>query len=173
MVLTQIASVILLPKSQGSSIAMSVAMAIPSVLQILASTVVTSRFIFALARDRGIPLSRFFVRTDKHKMPWAATVALLFALALSTVGWAIPRNYYDALLTGVNFYFITIPYVSGRANGLTAGNPTGSLPPLKDRPPSRWAPRVYPRPLQPPPCLHRRDLAYPLVYPGLYAAHRV
>ncbi len=173
MALTQIATVVLLPKSQGSSIAMSVAMAIPNVLQVLASTVVTSRFIFALARDRGIPFSRFFVRTDKHQMPWAATLALLFALALSTVGWAVPRTYYDALLTAVNFYFTTIPYVSGRANWLTAGNPTRSLPPLKDRPSACRPPGVYARPLQPAACLHRRGLACPLVYPGLYAAHRV
>lgn len=87
-------------------------MAIPNVLQILSTTVVTSRFIFALARDRGIPFSILFVRTDKHRQPWVAVVALLLGLCLSTVGWLLPHAEYDALLTAVNFYFTTIPYVS-------------------------------------------------------------
>lgn len=82
--------------------------------QVLASTVITSRFIFALARDKGIPFSRFFVITNKHKEPWAAMITLLLAMYLSTTGWLVNRENYYGLVQGFQFYFITIPYVGLR-----------------------------------------------------------
>lgn len=82
-------------------------------LQLVASTVITSRFIFALARDKGIPFSKFLVRTDKHKEPWVAMAALLLSLFASVIGVVVkPQKNYTSLLQAFHFYFISIPYVS-------------------------------------------------------------
>lgn len=83
-----------------------------TITQVLASTVITSRFIFALARDNGIPFSKLLVKTSKHKEPWVAMTCLLASLYVSCVGWFVNRDNYYGLLQAFNFYFICIPYVS-------------------------------------------------------------
>ncbi|BEI86749.1 hypothetical protein CcaverHIS002_0700950 [Cutaneotrichosporon cavernicola] len=78
--------------------------------QVLASTLITSRFIFALARDKGIPFSKFLARTDKHKEPWVAMTALLLAMFLATTGWLVNHQNWFSLLQAFQFYLINIPY---------------------------------------------------------------
>ncbi|CAK9782617.1 hypothetical protein CC85DRAFT_284014 [Cutaneotrichosporon oleaginosum] len=85
--------------------------ALSTITQVLASTLITSRFIFALARDKGIPFSKLMATTDKHKEPWVAMVALLLAMFLSTTGWLVNHNNYTSLLHAFHFYFINVPYV--------------------------------------------------------------
>lgn len=87
-----------------------------TITQVLASTVITSRFIFALARDKGIPFSKWLVVTSKDKEPWVAMATLLASLYLSTLGWFTDlsqnTSHYYRILQVFSFYFITIPYVS-------------------------------------------------------------
>lgn len=83
-----------------------------AITQVLSTIVATSRFIFALARDRGIPFSRFLVKTDKHKDPWVAMTALILSLLVSTTCWFVNRDHYYGLIQAFNFYFINFPYVS-------------------------------------------------------------
>ncbi|CAK9785795.1 hypothetical protein CC85DRAFT_303523 [Cutaneotrichosporon oleaginosum] len=106
-----IASSIILGMNKAQTIALSVVMTIPVVLQVMCSTIVTSRFIFALARDRGLPFSDLLVRTDKHRQPWVALVGVLLILCISVCGQAVPQKPYYTLLITVNFYFINIPYM--------------------------------------------------------------
>lgn len=97
------------PKS--GIVAVSIIGALCTITQVLASTVITSRFIFALARDHGIPFSNLLVKTNKHREPWVAMAALLLSLYLSTLGFLVdPGNYYGILQPFV-FYFINLAYV--------------------------------------------------------------
>jgi amino acid transporter len=83
-----------------------------STTQVVAATVITSRFIFALARDKGIPFSKLLVTTNKHKEPWVAMAALLVSMYLATTGWLVNRRNFYSLLHAFHFYFINVPYVS-------------------------------------------------------------
>ncbi|KLT41835.1 hypothetical protein CC85DRAFT_292432 [Cutaneotrichosporon oleaginosum] len=97
--------------SPGATGTLGILASLCATLQIVASIMATSRFIFALARDHGIPFSRFLVKTDKHKEPWVAMVVLIASLFLSTTCWLVNRQRYWALNQAWTFYFINFPYV--------------------------------------------------------------
>ncbi|GMK58997.1 hypothetical protein CspeluHIS016_0700120 [Cutaneotrichosporon spelunceum] len=105
-----ISSDIVLKMSKAEFAVATAFMAIPNAIQIISATIVTSRFIFALARDRALPFSTLFEKTDKHKQPWVAVVTVLLSLCLSTIGWVLPSSWYPSLLTSISFYLINIPY---------------------------------------------------------------
>jgi amino acid transporter len=105
----------ILGSQDGISGALGVIAALLCVTQILASVVATSRFIFALARDQAIPLSKYLVKTNKHKEPWVAMAALIASLLLSTTCWVVNEHHFNGLVQAFNYYFINFPCVSGAA----------------------------------------------------------
>ncbi|KLT41810.1 hypothetical protein CC85DRAFT_328672 [Cutaneotrichosporon oleaginosum] len=101
----------ILGSEQGIGGALGIISSLLAITQVLASVVATSRFIFALARDRAIPLSRLLVKTDKRKEPWVAMVALVASLLLSTMCWLVNKTHYNGLLQTFNYYFVNFLYI--------------------------------------------------------------
>jgi amino acid transporter len=83
-----------------------------STTQLIASVVVTSRFIFALARDYAMPFSDGLYRTNSRKEPWVADLLVIFSLYASVAGWYLPRGNYYNLIQTFWYWFMAIPYVS-------------------------------------------------------------
>jgi len=79
-------------------------------LQTVSSTLVTSRFIYALARDCAIPFSNVLVRTTKEKEPLAADLAIILALYASVASWWVSaKNYYQLVIPFLH-WFTCVPY---------------------------------------------------------------
>lgn len=58
--------------------------------QFLATVVICSRFIFAVARDHGLPFSKYLKMTDRHREPWVANIVLVAIAYLSLISWLYP-----------------------------------------------------------------------------------
>jgi amino acid transporter len=84
---------------------------ISGITYVLAAMTVTSRFLFALARDHGIPFAKILAKTDKHKEPWVASLAIVLTMYLGTLAWFLNEaNWYNLLLAS-GFWLIDIAYV--------------------------------------------------------------
>jgi len=81
-------------------------------MQVIASMMVTSRFIFALARDCAIPFSSLLVKTSKNREPWVADLALIGAMYAAIIGWFVPVGNYYSLIQSFSFWFTSLAYVS-------------------------------------------------------------
>lgn len=103
---------LLLNFNKSGTVALIVLAIIAISLQVLAAVLVSSRFIFSLARDHGIPFSNFLVKTDKYGEPWVAMTILLVALYLSTIGWFMDKSRYYNLIAAFGFWFVNVAYVS-------------------------------------------------------------
>jgi amino acid transporter len=81
---------------------------------VVASVLVTTRFIFALARDRGLPFSTLLKQTAKDGEPWMADLALFVALYLSSTGYLNNTTRYCNLIQTFGLWFVSVAYVSHR-----------------------------------------------------------
>jgi amino acid transporter len=99
-----------LPNSQFYTVVITIMLS--TCTSLLAAALVSSRFIFALARDYALPFSNLFYRTDKQRTPWVAELLVVSAMYISVVGWYIPERYYDNLLQTFWLWFMTLTYVS-------------------------------------------------------------
>lgn len=91
-----------------------------SCTQLISGIVVCSRFLFAIARDQGIPFSQYLKRTWKNE-PWVSSVSMLIVSYLSLTAWFYStsgNNNYYLLLNAISYWVPCIPYVSDRGGRL-------------------------------------------------------
>jgi amino acid transporter len=82
-----------------------------AVTQLISSTVVTSRFIFSLARDHGLPFSKLLSKTNKYKQPWAAELAVILSLYAAIAAWWVNQTRYYNVVQAFQFWFMPMSYV--------------------------------------------------------------
>lgn len=81
-----------------------------SASQFLATLVICSRFIFAVARDHGLPFSKYLKMTDRHREPWVANIVLVFIAYLSLTCWLYESKHYYQLSQAVSTYIPLVCY---------------------------------------------------------------
>lgn len=81
-----------------------------SASQFLATVVICSRFIFAVARDQGLPFSKYLKMTDRHREPWVANLVLIFIAYLSLTCWFYDTKYYYQLSQTISTYIPCVCY---------------------------------------------------------------
>lgn len=85
-----------------------------SCTQLISGIVVCSRFLFAVARDQGIPFAKYLRKTWKGE-PVVSNISMLIVPYLSLTAWFYSSskntNYY-MLLNAVSYWVPCIPYVS-------------------------------------------------------------
>lgn len=81
-----------------------------SASQFLATVVICSRFIFAVARDQGLPFSKYLKMTDRHREPWVANLVLVFIAYLSLTCWLYDWRYYYQLSQTISTYIPCVCY---------------------------------------------------------------
>lgn len=82
--------------------------------QLISGVVVCSRFLFAVARDHGIPFSNILTKTWRGE-PCFCNMSMIVVSYLSLTAWfySIPdNNNYYLLLNAVSYWVPCIPYVS-------------------------------------------------------------
>lgn len=83
-----------------------------AVTQHVSTVIVTSRFIFAQARDYGIPFSNFFMKTTKKKEPWAADLGIIITMYISVIAWFDNQSRIYNLARSFAWWFTSVGYVS-------------------------------------------------------------
>lgn len=81
-----------------------------SASQFLATVVICSRFIFAVARDHGLPFSKYLKMTDRHREPWVANIVLIFIAYLSLTCWFYENKHYYQLSQAISTYIPLVCY---------------------------------------------------------------
>jgi amino acid transporter len=82
---------------------------ITSCTQVLAGVYVTSRFIFALARDFGIPFSTILFKTTKGREPWVVDIVIILSLFASLAGWYVNQSIYFNMISSFLLFFMVVP----------------------------------------------------------------
>jgi hypothetical protein len=63
------------------------------------------------ARDYGIPFADILSKTNKHKEPWVADIAVLLAMTASMAGWFINPTHFYNLVQAFSYWFMPSLYV--------------------------------------------------------------
>lgn len=80
--------------------------------QVTAAVIVTSRFLFAMARDHAIPFANILIKTNQSKEPWVIDIVIIATLFAAVSAWYVNKEKYFNLSETFLLYFMAIPYVS-------------------------------------------------------------